>query len=322
MAKAKILLTGATGYIGGCVLNTLLNSKLTAVQASAITCILRSEEKASELEKRGVNVFFFKDLDETDILAEAAGENDVVIHTASGFHTLSARALILGLAQRKQRTGRKVYYIHKRDHAVPYAQRSSDIVATEVGLEVGVNTYILMMPTIYGIDTNPSFESGHTRSLIRAALKLGKVPVVGEGTGVWNHVHIQDASRCYEMLLNRILLGQWVPSGKEGIFFVEAGEHTLRELFQRIADAGVKLGALQTRDFESLSLSEAARHLGNGWNLVTEIAWASNSRVTGEKLRELGWKPSKTRADFEDHAAADWEAMLLSEKKLMDSCPV
>jgi hypothetical protein len=36
----------------------------------------------------------------------------VVIHTASGFHTASARALILGLGERKKETGNKVHYIH------------------------------------------------------------------------------------------------------------------------------------------------------------------------------------------------------------------
>ena len=36
----------------------------------------------------------------------------VVIHTASGFHTASAKALILGLGERKKETGNKVHYIH------------------------------------------------------------------------------------------------------------------------------------------------------------------------------------------------------------------
>jgi NAD dependent epimerase/dehydratase family len=36
----------------------------------------------------------------------------VVIHTASGFHTGCAKTLIQGLAERKGRTGREVYYIH------------------------------------------------------------------------------------------------------------------------------------------------------------------------------------------------------------------
>jgi hypothetical protein len=36
----------------------------------------------------------------------------VVIHTASGFHTRAAKALVLGLRQRKKVTGQEVYYFH------------------------------------------------------------------------------------------------------------------------------------------------------------------------------------------------------------------
>jgi hypothetical protein len=36
----------------------------------------------------------------------------VVIHTASGFHTGAAKALVLGLGQRKKATGQEVYYFH------------------------------------------------------------------------------------------------------------------------------------------------------------------------------------------------------------------
>lgn len=35
----------------------------------------------------------------------------VVIHTASGYHTASAKALILGLGERKKATGKEVHFI-------------------------------------------------------------------------------------------------------------------------------------------------------------------------------------------------------------------
>jgi nucleoside-diphosphate-sugar epimerase len=166
-------------------------------------------------------------------------------------------------------------YLKKRDVIVPYAQRTSDVVVTEAGLEFGVKTYILMMPSIYGIGTNPLHEFCHVPILIRAALKLGKVPVVGDGSGIWDHVHIDDVAGCYEFVLNEILVGRDVPSGKEGIFFVETGEHSWLELSQRIAEAGVGLGALETTELRSLSLDEAAETLGKGWRLIAEIGWAS-----------------------------------------------
>jgi hypothetical protein len=166
-------------------------------------------------------------------------------------------------------------YLKERDVVVPYAQRTSDIVVTEVGLEFGVKTYILMMPSIYGIGTSPLHEFCHVPILIRAALKLGKVPVVGDGSGIWDHVHIDDVAGYYEHILNQILLGRDVPSGKEGIFFVENGEHSWRELSQRIAEAGVALGALKTTELLLISLDEATETLGRGWRLIAEIGWAS-----------------------------------------------
>ena len=37
-----------------------------------------------------------------------------------------------------------------------------------------------------------------------------------------------------------------------------------------------------------------------------------SSRTQGFLARELGWKPKKTRADFEAHFAQDWKAILAS----------
>ncbi|KAI1170715.1 NAD dependent epimerase/dehydratase family protein [Nemania sp. FL0916] len=347
-SNVNILITGATGYIGGAVLNALMSSEYGALKNATITCVVRGAEKAKALEKLGVKVLQFQSLDETEILAQAASENDVVIHTASGFHTLAARALILGLARRKQDTGREVFYfqtsgtsnvgdrpitgqyiekefplsdqsdifsyLKKRDFDVPYAQRTSDIVVTEVGLEVGVKTVVMMLPSIYGTDTKPLHEFAQTPMLIRAALKLGKVPVIGDGSGIWDHVHIQDVARCYEVILNKILIGEKVPTGKEGIFFVESGEHTWRQLSQMIADAGVALDVLKSAELWHLSLEEFTEISGIGRTLVAEVGGASNARTRGHKARSLGWKPLKTETDFEAHAIADWRAILASNE--------
>jgi hypothetical protein len=46
------------------------------------------------------------------IKATADGIIQVVINTASGFHTGAAKALVLGLGQRRKATGKDVYYFH------------------------------------------------------------------------------------------------------------------------------------------------------------------------------------------------------------------
>lgn len=36
----------------------------------------------------------------------------------------------------------------------------------------------------------------------------------------------------------------------------------------------------------------------------------SSSRTSGHQIRELGWAPQKTRADFEAHCTQDWKSIL------------
>ncbi|KIW13569.1 hypothetical protein PV08_08757 [Exophiala spinifera] len=345
----KILLTGATGYIGGEILANLLKSKYDSLKASAITCVVRGD-KAEALKDLGVKIIQFNTLDETEILADAAAEHDGKYNAPIDRMDRLLIEINSRLAKRKKNTGRDVHYIHtsgtsnvadrpvtkqylesgyplsdkedifsylkKRDEDVPYAQRTSDVVVTEVGLEYGVKTYIMMMPCIYGIGAHPLHEFCHVPILIRSGLKLGKVPVVGDGSAIWDHVHVEDMASCYELILHRILTQQDVPSGKDGIYFVENGEHTWQEIGQRVADAGVAIGALETNELRSLDLAEAKDILGRGWGLIAEIGWASNSRTRGHKARALGWTPQKGEDVWKSHFTADWEAILKSNSKI------
>ncbi|RFU26460.1 hypothetical protein B7463_g9895, partial [Scytalidium lignicola] len=350
MADTKILLTGATGYIGGAILDALLDEDYVTLNRSNITCLVRGEKNAKAFASKGVNTVLFNSLDNTEVLANVASQHDIVIHAASGFHTLSARALLLGLAQRKKKTGKEVYYLHTsgtsnvgdrpltkeyietrfplsdkeiniyeyekmRDETVPYAQRTSDVVVTEVGQEYGVKTYILMSPSIYGIASSPLHEFSHTPKLIRLSLELGQAPVVGDGSAIWDHAHITDVARVYKLIVAKILEGADIPNGKNGTYFIQQGEHSWRELSQRVAEAGVALGALKTTELRSLTIQEGAEKLAGGRSLLGEIGWASNSRTRGVLARELGWEPKKTRADFENHAIEDWKNILADIQK-------
>lgn len=166
-------------------------------------------------------------------------------------------------------------YEKMRDMTVPYAQRTTDIVVIETGLEVNVKTYILMSCSIYGTGPNPLYQLAHVPILIRLSLETGQVAVVGDGKATWSHVHIADVGRLYKLILAKILDGADIPNGKKGIYFVEAGYHSFLELSQRIAEAGVALRALKTTTLQTLSLVEATEKLDNGWALLGEIGWAS-----------------------------------------------
>lgn len=237
-----------------------------------------------------------------------------MIHTASGFHTSSAIALIQGLADRAQETGNTVHYIHTsgtsnladqpitgayqeaeprvfsdkeniyayekaRESLQVYAQRTTDIAVVETGLAHGVKTTIIMSPTIYGVGTGLGNRlSIQVPAIMKASLKSGEVDVVGEGKAEWDFVHIADLANLYKLVLHRVVKGEEVPSGERGILFSGTGRYSWMELSRGIASALFNLGAIRTDVVKRVDIIEAARKwgkLGSGEVLFVELGFAS-----------------------------------------------
>ncbi|OCK84964.1 hypothetical protein K432DRAFT_431910 [Lepidopterella palustris CBS 459.81] len=306
-ADLKLLLTGASGYM------------------SAFPIF-------------GVDPILFKDLDDSETITKAASEHDIVIHTASGFHSGSAKALILGLGERKRSTGKDIYYIHssgtsnvadtpitreylesrvlsdktdiysylqQRELCEPYAQRTTDLVVVETGKKVGVKTYILMSPTIYGFGTGLfNDQSIQIPQLIRNAIKNRYSEVV----------HIADLAELYALVLARVLEGSaGLPSREEVVIFTGTGTYRWKDMAARIGRAGVQLGVLESPEPKSINLKETADKLAGGSLQLAELGFASNSRTRANIAKDLGWKP-KTEADWEKNFLEEFTVVL--EKSL------
>jgi nucleoside-diphosphate-sugar epimerase len=167
-------------------------------------------------------------------------------------------------------------YEKSREALQIYSQRTSDIVVVETGLEAGVQTHIIMSPTIYGVGTGLFNKiSIQVPALIRAALKAGQAQVIGEGKGVWDYVHIRDLANLYQLLLTKIIAGEQIPSGEKGILFSATGRFSWFELSQGVANALFALKAIETSDVHSLDISTASEKLGGLALLNTELGFAS-----------------------------------------------
>ncbi|KAI1131226.1 NAD dependent epimerase/dehydratase family protein-like protein [Nemania abortiva] len=112
----RILLTGATGFIGGSVLTQLLDSASPTLRSAPITCLLRGADRAAKLKAAygdRVNTVLYNDLDDLATTTAVAAQHDVVISTTLGYHLPSAQALLEGLAQRKRaHPGSEPWFIH------------------------------------------------------------------------------------------------------------------------------------------------------------------------------------------------------------------
>lgn len=99
--------------------------------------------------------------------------------------------------------------------------------------------------------------------------------VLGDGNGVWDTVHIDDLMLLYELLLAKVLEGENVPSGKQGIFFSETGDFTWLSLSQGLADSMQKQGLIKSNVVNHLTLQEAADQWANGATQYVELGFGS-----------------------------------------------
>ncbi|KAJ4253301.1 hypothetical protein NW762_010456 [Fusarium torreyae] len=345
MTAPKVLLTGATGYIGGSVLTTILASSQPCLQNIQISALVRRQDQADVLATMGITPILFSDLGDSEFLTQTASNFDTVVHAADGCHTASARALIQGLAQRKSKTGNSVHYIHNsgtsnvgdrpisgahlektprvfsdkediysyeksREEKKPYHQRTTDVTVFEKGAETGVSTYIICSPLIYGQGTGHFNRSSIQIPLrIRAAIARGEAVYAGDGLGVWDHTHIQDIANFYTLVLVKILDGENIPSGRDGFYFVNGGKQTWLDVAKGIAKVGSQLGKVAPEP-RSVTLAEASREWFNGDEHLTELALCSRSVTVGEKSRDLGWKPLHDDSLWEETFMEEFKAAL------------
>ncbi|KIV84582.1 hypothetical protein PV11_00355 [Exophiala sideris] len=328
MSSLTILLTGASGYIGGAVLAKLLSS---GYDASKISALVRSHEHAQIVQKLGINSVLFEGLHDLGVIKREASNNDIVISCASAMDLPSCIALVEGLGERKAKYGKDVYYIHtsgtsnfgdhpytgkpnlevrgdkddnfswEKENAETWIIRKVDVAITEAGIRLGVKTAIVNPPLIYGTGEGPiNQRSLQVPTLIKMSLGFKQAIVLGEGSGIWTVVHIADVAKIYSLLVQRIVDGKAIEFGKQGYYFVETGEVTWLDISKAIARSGHTQGLFPTAEVKEVSPVDFASALNISFlnAHMVEVIWGSNSRIKGVKSREIGWQPDIPATDF------------------------
>ena len=167
-------------------------------------------------------------------------------------------------------------YERKRDQAQPYPQRTIDLIVVQTGNEVGVKVHIIMSPLIYGLGSGHfNISSIQVPGMIRAALEAKRAEVIGQGKGVWDHVHIADLVLLYEIMVVKLLSGESLPNGEQGIYFSEAGQQSWMDVAQALAGSLYQAGVTQTGEVTSMGLEEASSKWTGGDTLLAELGFAS-----------------------------------------------
>ena len=298
----QILLAGATTYIGGTVLATLLAQPNYPLENPTITCLVRSNECASRLLRmygEDVNLVVRHSLDDTEVASLIASKHDIVINCAPPTHARSAIALIEGLARRKKKTGREVWFLHtsgvenladlpvskkwvhsgavreyddmaddiyelerERDAKFPLPQRTTELAVIEKGIELGVKTLVLMNPMVYGQGLG-LFERSSVRlsAMAKVAMETGNNFVISDGKGIWDHVHVKELANLYKIVVAEMMKngGKHLPWGKSGIIFSANGRHNWMIVAQEVANVCYEEGIVPHNTLEHLELDEGIR---------------------------------------------------------------
>ncbi|KAH7125990.1 hypothetical protein EDB81DRAFT_810252 [Dactylonectria macrodidyma] len=346
--RIKILLTGATGYLGGSVLTSLIQSANPVVKNLKISALVRGATQAELLAGQTIRPILFSGFEDIEALTKAASEHDAVINCASGFATGAAEALILGLGERRKLTGQEVFMIHtsgtsnisdrpiskkyvetrsfddatdnifeylvERQSLEVYEQRTTDLAVAKRAKETGVKVYTIMAPPIYGIGTG-KFNRLSTQipMLAKIAIQARRSLYIGDGLGVKDYVHVVDLAKFYGLLLGKVLEnGRAVPYGERGIFFASTGSFRWKDLAKDLAQVGYDLGKLDSPEPRSITIDEALALGIAATEQRAELVFASNSRGRASVANSLGWTPKKTETDWKNNLKDDFVAVIRS----------
>ncbi|MCL4766061.1 MAG: NAD-dependent epimerase/dehydratase family protein [Hyphomicrobiaceae bacterium] len=281
----KILVTGATGYIGGSVATRLLEA------GHHVVGLARSEPAAASLRQRGIEPVAGT-LNDYGPLQRAARAADAVINAAQADNPFVVLAILPQLSGTGkvfiQTSGSSVVstydngeYVdrvfHEDTPVTPMPEKATRVAIDEQVLRAaldGVRSVVIRPTLIYGRGIGVDSSSVQIPRLIEQALG-GVARHVGRGLNVWSNVHISDVADLYLLALEH------APAGS--LFYAENSEASMKTAAEAISRM-LGLGG-RTEDWP---IEEAAAVLGPGAHLT----FGSNSRVRALKARKvLGWDP-------------------------------
>ncbi|KAL8730206.1 MAG: hypothetical protein Q9181_004745 [Wetmoreana brouardii] len=309
MAASKILVTGASGYIGGSVLSQLVGSKYERIARCEISGLVRGEDKAKVLEQNGIKPQLHDSLDNTEELKEIASNYDSTLsisftRCALGYHEPSAKAFIQGLGLRKRDTGEETYFIHTSgtsnlgDQPITGAYREDrvfsdmddDIYAYEKKRNESAVAPKLDWRTDWSISQRTA-ELSAIETGISCAVKtyiIMSPTIYGLGSGLFNRLTIQSPTMIRTAIKEKQALvisdgkGVWNHVHIEDlaalyeIFVAKIVAGDDKDLIAGERGYALRVcGVTETEQVRSLSLEEAAVMWAGGDQQMAEVSFAS-----------------------------------------------
>jgi nucleoside-diphosphate-sugar epimerase len=300
----RIFLTGATGYIGGALLDALVRA------GHDVTALVRDNEKAARVSARGGHPVVGNLAEPTSFLSSAEGQ-DGYVHAAFDFASNRGPAIekaaldaMIAAAQRPRAAaaGARVKRVMIYTSGVWVLGRSSDPVAEDAAINpIAMSSFRpaheqLMLDAarddLRTVVVRPGVVYGGGRGLVGDIFKSatnGLVRVVGDGNNRWPLVYERDLGDLYARIVAN--------PDASGIYHAnDEGDERVNDIVSAIAPY------LPVRpDVRHVPMDEARSKMG-----PYADALALDQVVRSPRARALGWTPTL-------HSVAGNAARLLGE---------
>ncbi|KAF2825848.1 nucleoside-diphosphate-sugar epimerase [Ophiobolus disseminans] len=318
----KVLLTGATGYVGGEVLYNLTHSSLDGLQISSI---VRSGDHAKQLQAAYPNIrTVVGDLDDVALVKREAESADIVLHLASTSHVASAKAIADGLQARSKNTSSPHYWIQisgatcyaveeissgkfgfasdeifddtrDQEDIVTLLRKNTKRVVENTVLSQSpstVKTALIIGPLIYGAGRGPvNQRSVQAPEIVKTTLKLGHGFKLNKGQNIWSNIHVQDLAYLVHSLVSAATNAQDGLWNHDGVYNAENGKMTFEHLNTLIANEAHKQGLIKQDAKAKFDTIDAAK--ADAMSDHAAVLWGTNARTVASKARQkLAWRPS------------------------------
>lgn len=274
----QVFLTGATGYIGSAVLESLLKG------GHAVTALVRDGEKAARLKARGVAAVLGAFTDPARWREAAAGK-DAIIHAAIDFGPAGvpgdrvALETCLKLAPPVFIYTSGIWVLGAAPQPVDESASTAQPAQHSAWrVEHEKRVMSLSWSGARAVIVRPGIVYGGARGIVSDMLKdatNGLIRVIGPGNNHWPLVYARDLGELYHRLI--------VTPRTEGVYHATDGStYTVNDLVEAIAAA-----VSQAPSIRHVPLDEARKKMG-----AYADALALDQIVKSSRVHEIGWAPT------------------------------
>ncbi|KXH40734.1 hypothetical protein CNYM01_05609 [Colletotrichum nymphaeae SA-01] len=316
MRQPKVFLTGVSGYVGGHLFVRLVQKH----PEWNYSVLVRTEKQAVDILAKYPDIeVVIGDLDNKDILVKAASTADIVLQLASADHLSGAVSLVEGLSQGQPAPGKLIHIsgtgmvldVSKGFGIVSdrtwndvddieeitslplegHVHRDVDEAVLEAGERLHVPVAIISPCTIHGLGQGPLKSMGFSvGEYIEKVIDRGRGFQVAEAQNQWHQIHIDDCADAFILLAEEAAKpdegkAQW---GRKGYYFAESSPYDLKDIAETVAQVLYKLGKISSQRVDKLSQEDVS-----AIHPIGHFVWGGNSKARGDRLRALGWKPTR-----------------------------